>query len=142
MRICFLLCRSLAVAFSAALVANAVAQSPSGYNQPDKAILDVLHAPAPPRPYVSPTSDNILLVAEEEFPSINRVAAPFLRLAGVRIEPANHSKHDTPGGYGITPCASSYQVVHIADSTTLPVALPPGACPGLPSWSADGKLFA
>ncbi len=142
MRVCFFLSSSLTVVFSAALVANAAAQSPSGYNQPDKAILDVLHAPAPPRPYISPTNDNILLVAEEEFPSITRVAAPYLRLAGVRIEPANHSKHDTPGGYGITPCASSYQVVHIADSKTIPVALPSGACPGLPSWSADGKLFA
>jgi dipeptidyl aminopeptidase/acylaminoacyl peptidase len=142
MRIFLLLNRSCTVAFSALLVGSVIAQTPSGYNQPDKAILDVLHAPAPPRPYVSPSNDNILLVAEEEFPSITRVAAPFLRLAGVRIEPANHSKHDTPGGYGITPCASSYQIVHIADSRTIPVALPSGACPGLPSWSADGELFA
>ena len=70
-----------------------------------------MHAPAPPRPFVSPTNEDILLVAQQEYPSIARVATPFLRLAGVRVEPANHSKHDTPGGYGITPCASSYEVV-------------------------------
>ena len=101
-----------------------------------------MHAPEPPRPFVSPTGDNILLVAEQQYPSIDRVATPFLRLAGVRVEPANHSKHDTPGGYGITPCASSYEVVHVADSKSTPVTLPSGACPGPPSWSADGKLFA
>src|SRR6202012_5972427 len=107
-----------------------------------KPILDEMQAPSPPRPFVSPTSEDILLVAEQQYPSITRVAAPFLRLVGVRIEPANHSKHDTPGGYGITPCASSYEVVLISDGKTIPVTLPAGACPGAPSWSADGKLFA
>lgn len=132
----------LPIACCAALTAALGAQTASGYNQPEKAILDVLHAPVPPRPYVSPTEADILLVATQEYPSITRVSAPFLRLAGVRMEPANHSRHDTPGGYGITPCASSYEIVHVADSKTLPVTLPPGACPGPPSWSVDGKLFA
>ena len=76
---------------------------PSGYNQPPKNILDVMHAPAPPQPIVSPTMDAILLVSWQINPSIARVATPFLRLAGVRVEPKNHSKHDTPGGYGVTP---------------------------------------
>ena len=78
----------------------------SGYNQPPKNILDVMHAPSPPVPMVSPTHDTILLVSWQDYPSIARVATPFLRLAGVRVEPKNHSKHDTPGGYGITPCAT------------------------------------
>ena len=82
------------------------AEATSGYNQPPKNILDVMRAPAPPIPRVSPTHDTILLVSWQEYPSISRVATPFLRLAGVRVEPRNHSKHDTPGGYGITPCAT------------------------------------
>ena len=114
----------------------------SGYNQPPKYILDVMHAPAPPYPLVSPTQDSILLVSMQTYPSIARVATPFLRLAGVRIEPGNHSKHDTPGGYGITPCASGFALVHVADSTQIPLALPAGACPGIPVWTADGKRFA
>jgi dipeptidyl aminopeptidase/acylaminoacyl peptidase len=123
------------------------AQTASGYNQPDKAILDVMHAPAPPSPYVSPTNDTILLVARQEYPSIARVATPFLRLAGVRVEPGNHSKHDTAGGYGITPCAESYAIVPIGntktgDSKTIPVTLPAGGCAGQPKWTADGRLFA
>jgi dipeptidyl aminopeptidase/acylaminoacyl peptidase len=142
MRTSVVVSRSLVVAFSGVLACNLVAQTSSGYNQPDKPILDVMHAPAPPRPFVSPTDEDILLVAQQEYPSIARVATPFLRLAGVRVEPANHSKHDTPGGYGITPCASSYAVVHVADGKTIPVTLRAGACPGPPQWSADGKLFA
>lgn len=122
----------------------------SGYNLPPKNILDVMRAPLPPQPVVSPTHDSILLVSWQEYPPISRVATPFLRLAGARVEPRNHSKHDTPGGYGITPCATGFDLVHIAagaagataDGTPIHVVLPAGACPGEPVWAADGKRFA
>jgi len=114
----------------------------SGYDLPPKNILDVMHAPSPPVPIVSPTQDTILLMTWQDYPSISRVATPFLRLAGVRVEPKNHSKHDTPGGYGITQCARSFELVHIADEAQVHIALPEGACPGRPIWAADGKRFA
>ncbi|MGA9672253.1 MAG: prolyl oligopeptidase family serine peptidase [Terracidiphilus sp.] len=114
----------------------------SGYNQPPKYILDVMHAPSPAIPYVSPVKDSILLVSWQDYPPIARVATPFLRLAGVRVEPKNHSKHDTPGGYGITPCATNFELVRVADSARIPVTLPQGGCPGEPLWAADGKRFA
>ena len=66
-------------------------QAASGYNQPPKNILDVMHAPSPPVPRVSPTQDAILLVSWQDYPSIARGSTPFLRLAGVRVEPKNHS---------------------------------------------------
>jgi dipeptidyl aminopeptidase/acylaminoacyl peptidase len=91
---------------------------------------------------VSPTQDAILLVSWQDYPSIARVSTPFLRLAGVRVEPKNHSKHDTPGGYGITPCVRSFELVRIADASQISIALPEGACPGGPVWAADGKRFA
>jgi dipeptidyl aminopeptidase/acylaminoacyl peptidase len=122
--------------------AATASESASGYNQPPKYILDVMHAPSPPLPRVSPTQDSILLVSWQDYPSISRVSTPFLRLAGVRVEPKNHSKHDTPGGYGITPCARNFELVHIADGSQIHVALPAGACPGTPIWAADGKRFA
>ena len=118
------------------------AETASGYNQPPKSILDVMQAPSPPYPSVSPTHDAILLVSWQDYPSISRVATPFLRLAGVRVEPGNHSKHDTPGGYGITPCARSFDLVHVSDAAQIHVALPASACPGEPTWAADGKQFA
>jgi dipeptidyl aminopeptidase/acylaminoacyl peptidase len=143
----------IATAFSIGLAVSAGAQStsgpaapaegaPSGYNQPPQYILDVLHAPSPPVPRVSPTHDTILLVSWQTYPPMSRVATPFLRLAGVRIEPGNHSKHDTPGGYGITACAESFELVRVADGARTPVALPGGACAGSPIWSADGTRFA
>jgi dipeptidyl aminopeptidase/acylaminoacyl peptidase len=120
----------------------APAKDASGYNLPPQNILNVMRAPSPPSPEVSPTGDTILLVSMQDYPSISRVATPFLRLAGVRVEPKNHSKHDTPGGYGITPCARGFQLVRIADGAVTPVTLPEGSCPGRPEWSADGKRFA
>jgi dipeptidyl aminopeptidase/acylaminoacyl peptidase len=125
--------------------ASAPAASPavaSGYDKPPQNILDVLHAPSPPMAFVSPTHDAMLLVSWQDYPPMARVATPFLRLAGVRVEPGNHSRHDTPGGYGITPCAISYAIARVAGGAEVHVALPPGACAGRPSWTADGKRFA
>lgn len=139
-RVALLLGTALAVAQTQAATGDV--KSASGYNQPPKNILDVMRAPSPPVPDVSPTHDKLLLVSWQDYPSISRVATPFLRLAGVRVEPANHSKHDTPGGYGITPCATSYDMVQVATGAQTHIALPAGACPNWPTWSADGKHFA
>lgn len=113
-----------------------------GYSQPPKAILDVMRAPSPPSPMISPSRDRMLLVAWEDSPSIGRVATPYLRLGGVRIEPRNHSKHDTPGGYGIPAAARSYEIVRFSDGASIKVKLPEGGIIGGPVWSADGKRFA
>lgn len=127
---------------SANVAPSASTEGASGYNEPPRNILDVMHAPSAPTPRVSPTQDSILLVSWQDYPSISRVATPFLRLAGVRVEPKNHSKHDTPGGYGITPCVRSFELVHVADGVQVHISLPAGACPGEPLWAADGKRFA
>jgi dipeptidyl aminopeptidase/acylaminoacyl peptidase len=134
--------RFLAVACATSALVAMPCHVIAGYNQPPQQILDVMRAPAPPQPSINPTHDRMLLVSWQEYPSIGRVATPFLRLAGVRVEPKNHSRHDTSRGYGITPCASSYDLVQIAGGSQRHVALPEGACPGRPRWSADGKSFA
>jgi len=134
--------RSSAQTKSAAKPTATSAEAASGYNTPPQAILDVMQAPGPPDPIVSPTRESILLVTWQDYPSIARVATPFLRLAGVRVEPKNHSRHDTPGGYGITPCATAFDLVRVADGKQVHVAMPPAACPGDPAWAADGRKFA
>lgn len=118
------------------------AETASGYSQPPKNILDVMLTPSPPSPMLSPTEDMILLVSWQDYPSLARVATPFLRLAGVRVEPKNHSKHDSPGGYGIAPCVTNVDLVRVSDGKQVHVALPKTGFPGVPSWSADGKQFA
>ena len=145
---CLLFGALVACATSAPIVAQSnPIESASGYNQPPKNILDVMRAPSPPVPRVSPTQDTILLVSWQDYPPISRVATPFLRLAGVRVEPKNHSKHDTPGGYGITPCATSFELVHIAAASPesareLRSCFPWARARACAIWAADGKRFA
>ncbi len=122
--------------------ASIAAAPASVYSQPPKEILDVMRAPAPPTPSLSPTRDRLMLVTMDDYPSIAKVAAPFLRLAGVRIEPGNRAQHDTPGGYGIPPCVSAIDLVQVADGKQTSVKLPANACPRRPVWSADGQRFA
>ena len=73
---------------------------------------------------------------------MSRVAEPFLRLAGVRVEPRTRADHSTPGGYGIAPCAEDFVLTKVADGSTIHVELPAGVCAGAPVWTADGKRYA
>ena len=131
------------VAFTSALAQMpSTNEASSGYSRPPRDILEVMRSPSPPTPLVSPGRDRILLVSWQDYPSIARVATPYLRLAGVRVEPGNHSRHDTPGGYGITPCARSFDLVRIADGAQTHLDLPARSCATHPSWSADGERFA
>jgi dipeptidyl aminopeptidase/acylaminoacyl peptidase len=114
----------------------------TGYDKPPQNVLDVLRAPSPPVPLVSPTGDRILLVSRVDYPPLARVAEPFLRLAGVRVEPKTRRKHDTPGGYGITPCARDFTLADVKTGTETHVTLPAGGCAETPVWAADGKHFA
>ncbi|MBX3159263.1 MAG: S9 family peptidase [Deltaproteobacteria bacterium] len=114
----------------------------SGYDRPPQHVLDVLHAPSPAQPMISPTRDRILLVSWVDYPSIAQVAEPYLKLAGVRVEPRTRRKHDTPGGYGVAPCAQKFTLVEVATSKETPIALPPNGCADAVTWTADGKRFA
>jgi dipeptidyl aminopeptidase/acylaminoacyl peptidase len=148
----YLLCGLVSTTLAAGITSTAMAASTaassasavaaSAYNQPPKEILDVMRAPPPPSPSLSPTRDKLMLVTVDDYPSIAKVATPFLRLAGVRIEPGNHSQHDTPGGYGIPPCVSAIDLVEVANGKHTAVKLPSGACARHPAWSADGQRFA
>src|SRR5258708_30925957 len=134
---------AIAVSF---FVAPAFAQDASlpaaTYGKPPREVLDVMRAPPTPSPMLSPTDAKAFMVTWEELPSIARVAMPFLRLAGVRVEPRNHARHDTPGGYGITQCARSFSIVRIPEGTETKVDLAGTTCATRPRWSFDGRRFA
>lgn len=131
-----------AALFSVAASAAPAPERVSGYDQPPQYVLDVLHAPAPPRPILSPTRASVLLVSWVQYPAMSQVAEPFLKLAGVRVEPRTRRKHDTPGGYGVAQCAQTLSVVDIATRRETKIALPPGGCADGFSWTADGSVFA
>ncbi len=134
---------AFSLSLSAVIVAAlfVVPAANAAYDQPPKPLLDVLHAPSPPLPVTNPVGSKILLVSELQYPPMSRVAEPYLRLAGVRVEPRNHSKHDTPGGYGIRGCASDFTLVDVGSKQETKLALPAGGCPDYPIWSADGTRF-
>jgi dipeptidyl aminopeptidase/acylaminoacyl peptidase len=112
----------------------------SGYDKPPQNVLDVMRAPAPPAAYVSPTRDRMLMLTWVEYPPMALVAEPYLKLAGVRVEPRSRRKHDTPGGYGVSPCLQKMTLTTLATKADVAVALPPG-CADDPTWAADGKRF-
>lgn len=133
--------------WSVALAATAttlLASGPAhaGYAVPPPELLKVLKAPPPPTPSLDPTGHTLLLSTAQTYPSIERVARPYLKLAGVRLEPANRSRHDTPAGYGIPACVADFTLVDVASGRQTRVPLPAGACPGGAQWSPDGRSFA
>ena len=119
---------------------SAVAQAQ--YQQPPEPLLSVMRAPLPPGILPSPDGKTLLLLEQGQYPSITRVAEPYLKLAGVRIEPRAHTRHDMSSGYGVRSCLEGYALVDVVSARRIEVKLPPGACPGVPEWSPDGKRFA
>ncbi|PPT84912.1 peptidase [Xanthomonas arboricola pv. zantedeschiae] len=122
---------------------SAMAGTPDGgYRQPPEPLLSVLRAPLNPSPRLDPTGKTLLLVQRTQYPPIARVAEPYLKLAGVRVEPRTHSRHDMSNGYGIRSCLQGFSLVDIASGKQTAVSLPAGACPASPVWSPDGRRFA
>ncbi|HSJ64431.1 MAG TPA: hypothetical protein VK922_11115, partial [Gemmatimonadaceae bacterium] len=77
---------TVAVAGLLALAAvPALAQEP--YRQPPAPIAQILDTEPTPSVAVSPNNDWLLLLGREGLPPIAEVAAPELRLAGLRINP-------------------------------------------------------
>ena len=111
------------------------------YAKPPEHLLKVLKAPPPPAPNVAPGGQRLLLTTAQTYPSISRVAQPYLKLAGVRLEPKNRSRHDTPGGYGIPACVADFTLVDIGGGKETKVNLPQGCATGA-LWSVDGSHFA
>ncbi|MBT2768252.1 prolyl oligopeptidase family serine peptidase [Stenotrophomonas sp. ISL-67] len=69
----------------------AAAPAGQGYQLPSPALQAVANAPRPPTLSLSPRRDLAALLQTPPLPSINDVAQPELKLAGVRINPATYS---------------------------------------------------
>jgi len=108
---------------------------PPRYERPPQAILDVLNAPVTPEISVSPAHDVALFHTRVLYPPIADLAQPMLRLAGVRINPANNGEHNPPRFTG-------YVLKRIADGREIKVTLAAKMYLSSPSWAPDSKHFA
>ncbi len=126
----------IGLAATAGMAILAGAQTPEAqYQKPPKAILDVLNAPVMPSLSLSPARDVAILYTPMLYPPIADLAQPMLRLAGVRINPANNGPHGTLRYNG-------FVLKRIAEGKEVRVTLPPDARLSAPLWSPDGRRFA
>ncbi len=124
---------SVCLILLAATAPSLSAQEP--YKTPPKEILDILNAPPTPRVTMSPDRTRMLLIVSESMPTIDTISLPLLRLAGMRITPANNSRQVLLFNIGMT-------LKTIQDGRDVTLALPEGAKFTSPTFSDDGKWIA
>ncbi len=120
------------LAATAGLFAQSTAST--GYLTPPKAIVDILDAEPLPMVSIGPARETIALLSRRSMPSIDELAQPMLRIAGLRINPANNGPHGTAGATGIT-------LRTISSGAEQAVTVPANARIGGLNFSPDGKRF-
>ncbi len=108
----------------------------SKYEKPPKEILDVLHAPLPPIPSLSPTHDAIVFAQPLRYPPISDLAEPMLRLAGIRINPRTNAERSYPNSF------TELTLKKLPDGAATSISLPGKVRAGYPDWNANGTAFA
>ena len=82
-----------------ALASAAPAQADAngfGYQQPSAALRELLDAPAQPRLLIAPDRQTLATLELRRFASIEDLARPVLRLAGLRFDPAAPARRRSP----------------------------------------------
>ena len=125
--------RSLTVALFILLVLRLHSQTV--YKIPPKEVVDILDAPPTPDVMVSPRADGMFLADRPSQPSIAIVSRPFLRLGGIRIDPALNSQQRLTQYTGVA-------VRWFENGRSVRIELPASAKTGRPQWSNDGKKLA
>ncbi len=107
------------------------------YQKPPREVLDVLNAPLPPTPFLSPTLDRLALAQPMIYPAISDLAEPMLRLAGVRVNPRTNAERSYIQYW------TALTIKRISDGAEFPVALPAAVRRlGAPIWNAAGTMLA
>ena len=77
------------------------------YRLPPQEVVEIIDAPPTPYVDVSPACDALLLIDYRPHPSIELLAKPFLRLAGLRIDPQINGRQRLAQDVGM-PLISEY----------------------------------
>ncbi len=111
-----------------------VAQGQSDWKTPPKEVLDVLHAPALPWVWTSPTGTFLLLADPVRYPPLAELAAPKHALAGIQVDPATNAIHGRHG-------ATAPRLVAVEGGAATPLPLPEDGEVVRVEWTADGRRF-
>jgi dipeptidyl aminopeptidase/acylaminoacyl peptidase len=126
---------SLLAVLALTVVAFPQAQSPaaSGYQMPPKVIADIMDADPLPGVVVSPDRTTLLYSHRRSMPSIAEVSAPFIGLAGARINPKTNGPRLLGATTGLT-------LRDVASGTERKLVLPAGGS-FAGAFSPNGKLI-
>lgn len=112
------------------------AQDAVSYQLPPKEIADLLLAKPTPAVSIDSKGEWMLLSDRNSYPSVAELAQPELRIAGLRINPANYSL--SRGNY-----VNNFSLKNIKTGKSYPVTgLPSPLFAGNISWSPDEKKIA
>ena len=120
----------------ALILISSTAFTQQKYEKPPREILDVLNAPLPPTPFLSPTHDIIVFAQQVRYPPISDLAEPMLRLAGIRINPRTNAERSYIHYF------LGLSLKKLADGSETPISLPANVRIGFPQWNANGTMFA
>ena len=121
----------------AAIVLAPVANAQDKYRDPPDAIRRILDAEPLPIVNMSPDKSQLVLLRRPGLPSIEKVAAPDLKLGGLRFDPRTNGPTRTFDFTGI-----QLQAVSGGAPRTVSMTLPPQATLGNIRWAPSGDRFA
>lgn len=121
-----------------AMPMSAAAQADLSYQQPPAPIAQILDAKPTPSVGLSPDRKTLILQDRTNLPSIEELAAPMLRLAGYRINPANNGPANSRANW-LT--GLSFQSVEGGKARAVS-GLPANARLTFVSWAPNGKAVA
>lgn len=111
----------------------------AGYRMPDPLLAALVDAPPTPELRISPRQDWLLLLDSPGLPSIEEVAAPELRLAGLRINPRSNG----PSRQRTLSALRFQRLAPAGEAEERPVSgLPAEARLSFAQWSPDGERVA
>ncbi len=124
------------VAFCAAFTAAAFAADAPTYQAPPDKIAAIVDAPPTPAAFLSPDNKWFLILGQPNLPPIEELAAPEVKVAGVRINPRNNGP--SRGGF-----FNSLTLKNVATGAEREITgLPADPRMGSLSWSPDSQRIA
>jgi len=106
------------------------------FQMPPEEVVRIVDTAPAPDVSLSPDRSMMLLLQRSGLPTIEELAQPELRLAGIRINPANNGPSRAASFIGL-------ELYHIENDTTTPIqGLPAGALIRNVSWSPDNTRIA